>query len=77
MSNAFSFIKGAKSWRYRVHVCVSFTPNYAAYLLVFYPARVSTCSGVTGSVCARICKDEGAWLVILARRKCFSNWSSK
>ncbi len=25
--------------------------------------------GVTGSVCVRICKDEGVWLVILARPK--------
>ncbi len=42
-------------------VCVSFTPHSVAFLLVFYPAR--------GSVCARICKDKGDWLVILARPK--------
>ncbi len=52
-----------------MHVCVSFTPHSVAILLVFYPARVSACSEVTGSVCARICTDEGVWLVILARPK--------
>ncbi len=55
------FIKEAKSWRYRVHVCVSFTPHSVAFLLVFYSAR--------GLVCARTSKDKGVWLVILARPK--------
>ncbi len=66
------FIKRAKSWRYRVHVCVSFTQHSVAFLLVFYPARVSACSGVIGLVCVPSCKDEGVWLVltiILARPK--------
>ncbi len=52
-----------------MHVCVSFTPHSAAFLLVFYPARVSACSGVIGSVCVPRCKDEGVWLVNLARPK--------
>ncbi len=52
-----------------MHVCVSITPHSAVFLLVFYPARVSACSGVIGSVCVPSCKDEGIWLEILARPK--------
>ncbi len=52
-----------------MNVCVSFTPQSVAFLLVFHPARVSACSGVIGSVCVPRCKDEGVWLVILARPK--------
>ncbi len=44
-------------------VCVSFTPHSVAFLLVFHRARVSACSGVPR------CKDEGAWLINLARPK--------
>ncbi len=53
-----------------MHVCVSCTPRSVAVLLVFYPAHVSACSGVIGSVCVPRCKDEGVWLVILARPTC-------
>ncbi len=49
-------------------VCFYYT-TFRCFLSVYYPARVSACSGVTRSVCARICKDEGVWLVILARPK--------
>ncbi len=56
------FIKEAKSWRYRVHVCVSIC---WCFILHVYQRALF----VTGSVCARICKDEGVWLVILARPK--------
>ncbi len=41
-------------------VCFFYT-TIRCFLLVFYSAR--------GSVCARICKDEGVWLVSLARPK--------
>ncbi len=51
------------------YVCVSFTPHSLAFLLVFHPERVSACSEVIGSVCVPSCKDEGVWLVILARPK--------
>ncbi len=51
-------------------VCVSFTSHSVVFLLVFPPAHVSTCSGVIKAVCAPSCKDEGVWLVILARPKC-------
>ncbi len=48
--------------------CVCFfSPHSVAFLLVFYPARVSACSGVMGSVCVPSCKGEGVWLVILAK----------
>ncbi len=57
------FIEEAKSWRYRVHVCFFYTTFRCFFV------GVSACSGVTGSVCVRICKDAGVWLVILARPK--------
>ncbi len=53
-----------------MNVCVSFTPQSVAFLLFFHPARVSACSGVSGSVCVPRSKDEGVWLVNLAR----PNW---
>ncbi len=53
-----------------MHVCVSYTPHSVAVLLVFYPARVSACSGVIKAVCVPSCKDDGVWLVILARPTC-------
>ncbi len=49
-----------------MHVRVSFTSHFVAFLLVFHPAHVSACSGVIGSVCVPSCKDDGVWLVILA-----------
>ncbi len=51
-------------------VCVSFTPHSVVFLLVFHPARVSACSGVIKAVCVPGGKDDGVWLVILARPKC-------
>ncbi len=51
-----------------MHVCVSFTPHSVVFLLVFPPAHVSACSGVIKAVCVPSCKDDGVWLVRMARR---------
>ncbi len=50
-------------------VCFFYTIFRCFFLLVFYHARVSACSGVIGSVCVPSCKDDGVWLVRMARPK--------
>ncbi len=65
MSNAFMlYLRGKIMEISCACVCVSFTPHSVVFLLVFYPARVSACSGVIGLVCVPSCKDEGVWLVL-------------
>ncbi len=50
--------------------CVCFfNITFRCFFFVFHTAHVSACSGVIGSVCVPSCKDEGAWLVNLARPK--------
>ncbi len=50
-----------------MHGRVSFTSHSVAFLLVFHPAHVSACSRVIGSVCVPSRKDNGVWLVRMAR----------
>ncbi len=70
MSNAFVFYLRGKIMEISCAcVCVSFTSHSVPFLLVFHPAHVSACSGVIGSVCVPSCKDDGVWLVKMARPK--------